>query len=164
MSDWAIYMNGVYRKPLEDILDAQSQHPELTLYLQPYGGRAIARLRDNIPSPEVPVTLYASTTDDLRNVSYTADIVGWEDKTTMSQARREELSKVIKEFQPTEGRGDDRIYNASKNSPSLNLLHVRGMVKLDEPFSVKELIKISDGEPLGLRTRAGGFAYVRKAE
>ena len=164
MSDWALYMHGIYRKPLEDILKEQSRNPELTLYLQPYGGGAIARLRDNIPSPEAPVTLYASTTDDLRNVSYTADIVGWEDKTTMSQARREELSKIIKEFQPTEGTGDDRIYNASENSPSMNLLHVRGMVKLDEPFSLEELIKISDGKPLVGRGQAGGFSYVRKPE
>ena len=53
MNDWALFINGIYRSVLDEILSTQSHDPEITLFLQPYGGKAIARLRDNVPSPEV---------------------------------------------------------------------------------------------------------------
>jgi hypothetical protein len=164
MSDWALFINGIYRSVLDEIRSTQSQHPEMTLFLQPYSSSPIARLRDNMPSPESPVTLYASTTNKLDTVSYTAEIVGWENKLTMTPARRQEVNATLKTFQPGEGEGDDRLYNASSTpgSPSLNLLHIRRMVKLDAPFSVAELIKVSDGKPLSTnRSRSGGHSYVR---
>ncbi len=153
-------MHGIYRKPLEDILEEQSRNPELTLFLQPYTGRAIKRLLKNPPSPKSPVTLYASTTEQLHDVCYTAEIVGWENKLSMPPARHTQLEAIIRQYQPTE----DGLYNASptENKPSLNLLHVRRMTKLDPPFSVTQLVKVSDGEPLALRTRPGGHSYVRK--
>ena len=165
MTGWALFINGIYQSVLDEILSTQSQHPEETLFLQPYGGSAIARLRNNIPSPEAPVTLYASTTDKLDSVSYTADIVGWENKLTMTAARRQEVSDILNRFQPGEGEDGNPLYDASPTpgSPSLNLLHVRRMVKLDAPFSVAELTKISDGKPLSTkRSRSGGYSYVRR--
>ena len=68
MSDWALFINGIYETVLEDISAEQSKDPGLTLFLQPYSGSAIALLRVNVPSPESPVTLYASTTDKLDTV------------------------------------------------------------------------------------------------
>ena len=164
MSDWALFINGIYRSVLDEILSTQSQQPEITLFLQPYGGGAIVRLRDNVPSPESPVALYASTTARLDTVSYAADVVGWENKLTMTEARRQEVSDALNRFQPGEGEDGNPLYNASQTpgSPSLNLLHVHRMVKLDAPFSVAELTKISDGKPLSTnRSRSGGYSYVR---
>ena len=161
MSDWALFINGIYRSVLDEILSTQSQRPEMTLFLQPYGGGAIVRLRDNTPSPESPVTLYASTTDDLKTVSYAADIVGWENKLTMSESIRQEVDAIIRRYQP----GEDGLYDASATpgSPSLNLLYVRRMVKLEAPFSAAQLIKTSDGKPLSTnRSRSGGYSYVRR--
>ena len=91
MSDWALFINGIYSSVLDEIISTQYRNPEKTLFLQPYGGGAITRLRDNGPSPEFPITLYASTTDNLATVGYKADIVGWENKTTMRPARRQEV-------------------------------------------------------------------------
>ena len=162
MSDWALFINGIYGSVLDEILSIHSQRPEMTLFLQPYGGRAIARIRDNAPSLESPVTLYASTTVKLDTVSYTADIVGWENKLTMISARHQEVDEIIRQYQ----RGKDGLYDASATpgSPSLNLLHIRRTVKLDAPFSVSELIKTSDDKPLSTsRSRSGGYSYVRKA-
>ena len=164
MRDWALFINGIYRNVLEEILAAQRERPDLTYFLQPYSGSAIARLQRDIPSPGAPVTLYASTTDKLDTVSYTADVVGWENKLAISASRREAVSNILKKYQPGEGEDDGPLFDASRTqgSPSLNLLHVREMTKLDAPFSVAQLIKLSDGKPLSTnRSRSGGFSYVR---
>jgi hypothetical protein len=161
MSDWALFINGIYSSVLDEIISTQYQNPEKTLFLQPHGGGATVRLRDDVPSPEFPITLYASTTDKLATVGYAAAIVGWENKLTLNLARRQEVDAIIRQYQPDE----DGLYDASRTSgsPSLNLLHVRRMVKLEAPFSVAELIKTSDGKPLSTnRSRAGGYSYVRK--
>ena len=95
--------------------------------------------------------------------SNTADIVDWENRLTMNPARRQEIDDIIRQYQP----GEDGLYDASATpgSPSLNLLHIRQMTKLEAPFSVAELIKVSDGEPLSTnRSRSGGYSYVRRAE
>ena len=163
MSDWALFINGIYETVLEDISAEQSKDPGLTLFLQPYSGSAIARLRGNVPSPESPVTLYASTTDKLDTVRYMSDIVGWEDKTAMTAARQQEVTAIIEQHQTKEG----GLYfdAAASGAISLNLLHVRRMVELQEPFSVARLIKLSDSKPLSTnRSRSGGYSYVRMAE
>lgn len=163
MSDWALFINGIYRSVLQEILAAQLLSPDMTFYLHPHGGGAIVRLRNEVPSLESPVALYASTTDDLKTVSYMANIVGWENKLDMNQASRQEIDAIIRQYQPCEG----GLYDASATpgSPSLNLLHLRQMTKLDAPFSVAKLIKVSDGKPLSTnRSRAGGYSYVRISE
>ena len=154
MNDWALFINGIFDKVLADITAAHSRNPETTLFLQPFTGGPIVRLRDNIPSLEVPVTLYASTTDNLSTISYTADIVGWENKRTINPARRQEVDSILEKHQPTEP--------GLEGNSGINLIHVRRMTKLATPFSVGELIKISDGKPLSAkRSRAGGFSYIR---
>ena len=96
MRDWALFINGIYRSVLEEILATQRGHPDFTLFLQPHSGSAIARLRRDVPTPEAPVTLYASTTDELDAISYTAEIVGWENKLEMGKARQLEVDGIIR--------------------------------------------------------------------
>jgi hypothetical protein len=47
-----LFINGVYREVLEEILKVQSELPEHIMYLQPYSGGAITHLRDAPPSVE----------------------------------------------------------------------------------------------------------------
>ena len=167
MPEVALFMNGYVRVVLDEILDAQSEHPGQILFLQPYAGRPIKMIRDNVPSPEAPVTLYSSTGDDMTKVTYAGEVVGWEDKTTMNAARREEVIAVMRRYQPKyQGPfNDPELYNNSgadgKTSP--NLLHIRNLVRVEPPFSVTQLIKVSDGMPLATnRARGGGWSYVHK--
>ncbi len=157
---WDLYMNGVYRSVLEEILAVHRHLPDQILYMQPHGSGRITKLRDDPPTIDNPTKIWISTGDDLEHVSYTVEIVGWEDKTEMSDERRELIEKIIDRLQPNEG----GLYNLA-NTPgesSLNLLHVRRMFKFNQPFSVSRLVKISNDEPLATnRTRGGGHSYVR---
>lgn len=163
MSDWALFINGIFEGVLGDMATEHSRNPERTLFLQPFTGGVIKRLKDNIPSPEVPVTLYASITTDLHNICYQGEVVGWEDKEGITADRIQELEAIFVQYQPTE-QGNDQDGLGIPRNPGRNLIHVRRMVKLEAPFSVGELIKLSDGKPLSTnRTRAGGYSYVRKA-
>lgn len=168
MPEVALFINGIYRSVLEEIRETQSEFPDCTLFLQPYSGDTIRMLQKDVPSPEAPVTLYASTTDDLSNISYVAEIVGWEDKTVMSPARRQEVNDLIQRYQPGERLDPEEpagLYNASRNParPSKNLLHIRRMVKLDAPFSVGQLIKSSNNKPHSTnRTTPGRWVPVHK--
>ncbi len=159
---WDLYMNGVYRSVLEEILGVHRHLPNQILYMQPHGRSSISRLRDDPPTIDKPTKMWISTGDDLQHISYTVEIIGWEDKTQMSDDRRKLIESIINLHQPGEG----GLYNMSDDpgTSSLNLLHVRRMFKFTEPFSVSRLIKISDGRPLATnRTRGGGHSYVRMA-
>ena len=159
MAETALFINGIFDSVLEEILEAQSQSPDLVCLLQPYSGRPIRKFQDHPPTPEAPVTLFASTTSDLQNVSHVAEIIGWEDKTRMTGARRAALNDFIKSHQPKEGELYD--YSSTPGKPSLNLLHVRGVVKVDKSFPVAKLVKDSDKKPLATnRSRSGGWSYV----
>ena len=155
-----LYMNGVYRSVLEEILGVHKHLPDQILYMQPHGSGQITRLRDDPPPIDKPTKMWISTGDDLQHVSYAVEIVGWEDKLQMSDERRELIESIVNLLQPEEG----GLYNmaVNPNSPSVNLLHVRRMFKFNEPFPVSRLVKISDGKPLAMnRTRGGGHSYVR---
>ena len=160
MADYDLFINGIYRNVLEEILETQAGNPDHTLFLQPYSASPVTRLKNKPPSPEDPVTLYASTTDDLTTVSYTAEIIDWEDKTDLSPARRAEVEGILASRQPGEG----SLYGEPETGiKSLNLLSIRRLTKFDSSFSVAELVKLSDGKPLSTnRSRAGGWSYVRK--
>jgi 5-methylcytosine-specific restriction enzyme A len=156
----ALFINGVYEDVLQEIAKVQSLLPEQILFLQPYAGGAISKLRDDTPSVEAPMWLLLSTTTDLPTVRYVAQVVGWEDKRTLSEGKRDLLNRIIKALQP----GETGLYDASKaeGGESVNLLHVRRLRKLRVPFSVEQLIKVSDGQPVSAgRTTAGGWVYVR---
>lgn len=158
MRDEAIFINGVYESVLEEARNVQSLLPEQILYLQPYSGGAIAHLREDPPSAADPVRLYASITTDLSRVHYMAEIVGWEDKRELSHEKHVLLTRIIVALQP----GETGLYDAAEaDSPSVNLLYIRRLQRLDEPFGVENLIKTIDGTPVSPgRATAGGWAYV----
>jgi hypothetical protein len=159
----AVFLNGVYEDVLREILLIQEELPEHVMYLQPYSAEAIVHLREEPPTPEQPVRLYISVTDDLPTIKYTAEIVGWDDKTRMSKNKHRVLSRVVWTLQPNE----TGLYDAShvEGKQSINLLHVRRMQRLKKPFSVSKLIKTSDGEPVSNgRTTAGRWTYVKLEE
>ncbi|MDV6374756.1 hypothetical protein [Deinococcus arenicola] len=157
----AFFINGVYEEVLKDIADVQQDAPNQTLYLQPFSKSLIAQFRDSPPTQELPVRILASTTDNLSQISYAGDVVGWKDKRELSQEEMAEIDKIISVYQPTEG-----IYESNpKTPPGVNLMLVLRMRKLDNPHNVGDLIKISDGQPLSdHRTRAGGWSYVNIRE
>jgi len=156
----ALFINGVYESALQEILQVQSVLPEQILFLQPYSGKSIAKLQNGSPTVEAPMRLFLSTTQDLATVRYEAEIVYWDDKRTMSEAKRRLVNDLLEKFQPNEG----GLYNASRgeSGKSVNLLHIRRLQLLSPPYSVEQLTKTSDGEPLSSnRTRAGGWAYIK---
>jgi hypothetical protein len=162
MRDEALFINGVFRGVLEEILQVQGHLPDHIMYLQPYAGSAIAHLRDDPPSSDEPMFLALSLTDDLGTIHYAAEIVGWDDKTQLSVVKRSVLNRVIGALQP----GERELYDAAEagDGRSVNLLHVRRMRRVRQPFSVTRLIKTEDGEPIaGPRTTSGGWTYVQYA-
>ena len=159
MRPYALFINGIYRRVLDDIISAQSGDPGLQLYLQPYSAGAIARLRNDPPSKDDPVMMYASITDDLQLVHYTAEVVRWDDKSQIGPNRRSLVERRLQQYQPTE----QGLYDASGDGDgqSLNLLTVMNVTRIETPFSVDQLVKDGDGEPLSThRSRAGGWSYV----
>ena len=155
--DFVLYINGVFESVLTEILAAQEKHPGLTCYLQPHGSSAIKRLEETQPTQESPITLYLSTSTRLDLVAYQATIIGWEDKQKMPDERRALLDKHIIQHQP----GEECIYLKSlKGQDCVNLIHVQNLQKLHAPFSVSNLIKLSDESPYRPRTQAGGYSYV----
>ena len=156
-----LFINGVYEDVLREILQIQRELPEHIMYLQPYSSGPIVHLRDDPPTVEAPVLLYLSITTDLSNIHYTAEIVGWDDKREIPHAKREVINRVLATLQPNE----TGLYDASRveGKPSMNLLHIRRLRRVDPSFSVSSLIKTSDGKPVSPgRTTAGGWAYVRR--
>ena len=159
MNKQAFFLNGVYQSVLDQILVALSREPGETFYLQPFSTVAIKDFREHLPTFRNPVRLYASTTDNLPTVSYCADIIGWADKTSLSQSDFAEIDRKIKI-----GRYDPGLYDFDpplQGKNMINLLYIKRLIKLTSPFSVSKLTKISDGKPLSTnRTRSGGWSYV----
>ncbi len=155
-----LFIRGIFSSVLEDIRRTHLVQPDRTLYLQPFRGDTIRMLRDNPPTNRNPVRLYLSTSEDPATVSYSADIVGWENKLRLTRSRKLEIEATIKSFQPDE----KCLYNHSKTpgKPSLNLVHIQRLVELPSPFSVTNLIKISDGKPYSpYKESPGGWSRVR---
>ena len=159
MSDFALYLNGVYDKVFHDIVKAQTSNPGLVCYLQPYASEKIVKLAESTPSTEFPVTLYVSLTSSLPVISYRGEIVGWEDKRELSKARLAKLNSHIRKHQPRE----KEVYlRAATGKTAVNLIAVVNMERLDNPVPVTALVKLSDGEPLKPRIRSGNWAYVQE--
>jgi hypothetical protein len=159
MRQQALFINGVYKSVFEEILGTQAELPEQILFLQPHGPRPILDLRYSPPSVDDPMRLFASTTEDLGRMHYTAEIVGWDDKNVLSPARRDVITTIVNALQPREGGLYDMA--AAPGGRSLNLIHVRRVQRVDAPFSVGRLLKVYGGGPLQDRTQAGGWAYCK---
>ena len=152
--DVALLLRGVFREVMEEIVAVQAHLPEQVLYLQPHSKTPIKRLASNPPTPEAPVQLYIAVTNDLDTVAYSGEIVGWEDKTTLSNGRRDAIERLQALFQPFE---IGMVFEPQQK----NLILVRGLRRLRSSFSVTELIKL-DGKPVaGNPPRPGKPVYVR---
>ena len=167
MPEVALFINGIYHNVLEEILEAQKEVPDGIFYLQPFTGTAIKMLREKQPIPAAPITLYASVTGDLNKVAYTAQVVGWEDKTRMTAARRDQVTEALRKYQPGEtgyNMEEAGLYDESgtPGKPSINLIHIRRLFKYEPPFSVSRLIKVNGYALADNRTRGGGWSYVHK--
>ena len=159
MRNEALYLNGVYETVLQGILAIQKYLPDQIMYLQPFKTQRMVELAEDPPSVDDPFRLFVSVTDDLPTVRYVGEIVGWDDKRQLRGWKLNAINRVMYALQPNEG-GVFGLRRRGKPD-MVNLLHVRRLRELSNPFSVGELTLISTGEPLSTqRTRAGGWSYV----
>ncbi len=152
----ALFLNGVYEDVLEEIIKSKEINPNMVFYLQPYSTSAIKQLKNSPPRLQFSVPLYLSTTVQLNQICYMADIVGWEDKNELSKERLTFLNSQIKKYQPNE----DEIYFQVNGKSCVNLISIVNLKKLTNQLSVGNLIKASDKKALKNRTRSGGWSYV----
>ncbi len=155
-----LFIRGIFRSVLNEILQAQSECSDFTAYLQPYAGAPIKILRDNLPTFGSPIRLYLSTSEQPATVSFTADIVGWKDKTALSDTEKCRIERIIEKYQPGEG----GLYNYSKvpDKPSLNLVLIQRLIELPSSFCVTNLFKKSDGKPYSPdQASPGGWSEIR---
>ena len=153
MGKTALYMNGNHEENLQRIADVQAADPEQILFIQPHSNSRIAYLRDNPPTEDDPVTMYSSISTDMNMVHFTGEVVGWDDKTKLSPQNHERIDEVIKTKQAPE----PGLFEGG-----VNLIHVRRLVRVEPPFSVAQLVKISDKKPLSTKKWTAGFSYVRR--
>jgi len=159
MQKTAFFLNGVYENVLREISASQNAHPGEIFFLQPYKSHSMTAFADSPPTSEDSVRVYISTTDDLNHVRYVAEIVDWEDKRQIPPDRLRLLNKRIRKLQPKE----KEIYPTVRGRECRNLLSIRNLRPLRKPFSVAQLTKISDGQPLSSnRSRSGGWSYVHE--
>lgn len=152
----ALFLNGVYDSVLDEIMKSQEKNPGRVFYLQPYSESMIKQLQEDPPTPKSPLPLYISTTTQLNQICYSAEIVGWEDKNEISEERMAMLNEQIELFQPNEG----NIYPEVNGKKCVNLISIVNLKKLANQLSTSNLIKVSNEEPLKPRTRAGNWSYV----
>ena len=154
----ALFINGIFDAVLQEIVSAQEERGGGDSFLQPYKGVVIAMLRSRPPTPEAPVRLYISTTANLSQICYTAEIIGWEDKREMTQARREVINRHLGRFQP----GETNLFEGVEEvgETAVNLVTIRNLISLDSQHWTSLLTKCSDDLPLKKRTRSGGWSEV----
>lgn len=156
----ALFINGVYEDVLDEIIKSKETNPDMVFYLQPFSTSSIRQLKNSPPDSQFSVPLYLSTTVQLNQICYMADIVGWEDKNELSRSHAQErlafLNDHIKKYQPNE----EEIYFQINGKSCVNLISIANLKKLTNQLSVENLIKVSDGKPLKNRTRSGGWSYV----
>lgn len=156
--NYALYLNGIYQGVLEEIYSVQAEEPDHICYLQPYKAERIVRFVNSPPSQSDPITLYASITSALSQVHYKAEIVGWENKSELSEERLSELNDHIAKFQP----GEEDIYLTNNNGEKcVNLIAIRKLERVKTPIHVSNFVKLSNNQPLKERTRAGNWSYVK---
>ena len=153
----ALFLNGVYEHVLADIANVQRVVPEQILYLQPYSAARMAKLYTWEPSPDNPIPVYMSTTDNLAMVSYEGEIVGVWDKRELPRDVEEAIARTITTFQATE----PGVYHEVHGIKCRNLLSVWKLRKLFDPFHATEFRLFNTGEPpAGPRKMAGHWWYV----
>jgi 5-methylcytosine-specific restriction enzyme A len=157
----ALFINGMFEETLEEIQQVQAAAQGTHCYIQPYAARKIKLLATSHATSAKPIHLYISLTKALGLVSYRAQIVGWQDKQELEKDPKawNLVDKRIRESQLSEG----SLYRSGPNGTAcVNLIEVKAVGPLENPFPVSCLIKVSDGEPLKKRTRAGGWSPIEK--
>ena len=157
MNDFSVYLSGIFQAVLDDIIDVQSELPELPLYIQPYKSQRMKELAANPPSPDAPTLLLMSTEEDHNLIQYAADIISWRDKRDLNERQTSILDALIKGHQPTEW--DTGLYSEANGSVAVNLLAVRNVRRLKAPFSATELVNANDGSNFRERPLGGGWKY-----
>jgi hypothetical protein len=161
MRDEAVFINGIYRGVLDEILVVQEHLPDQILFLQPHKSQPIKHLMVSPPAVDDPVQLLASTTERLGEVEFAGEIVGWDDKRNLPEHRWHAISRIVWSLQSTEG----GVYDRAAGSRCVNLLHVRRLRRLKRSIPVTQLIKTENGQPIrGERSRAGSWTYVERVE
>jgi len=154
----ALFINGVYDAVLQEIIASQQVNGGRINYLQPYKGAIIQMLKKHPPTPDDPITLYFSTTKNLNNIGYVAQIVGWADKRTLPESKRNQvLAHLIKNQS-----GEVNLLNGVDEigRKAVNLLTLRNVQECKTLLPTSILKKKSDGIALKSRTRAGGWSEV----
>ena len=124
----------------------------------PWKKNVIKFLKNRQPTPDDPVRLYVSTTENLSQICYTAEVIRWEDKRELSNQRREEVAAVLIQDQPDEA---DYFMEFDKNAnKAVNLVTIRSLRHLDSLHATSLLQKASDDLRLKKRSRAGGWSEV----
>ncbi|MEJ7595143.1 MAG: HNH endonuclease [Planctomycetaceae bacterium] len=154
----ALFINGIYNGVLTEILAAQEARSGGDSFLQPYKRSVIRMLRKQTPTPEVPTRLYISTTDLLPQISYTAEIIGWDDKRKITEDRHNTIRRHLEEHQPN----DLNLFNGAgeHGQSAVNIIAIRNLRQMETLFETGRLTKVSDGTPLKKRTRSGGWCEV----
>jgi 5-methylcytosine-specific restriction enzyme A len=154
----ALFINGIYDGVCTEILAAQELQGGGESFLQPHKSQVIRMLKERNPTPEAPIRLYVSTTANLSQICYTAEIVRWEDKRELSDLRRREVQDHLRNCQSEEV---DLFIGAQKaGEKGINLVSIRNLHRLETLYPTSLLRKISDGLPLKKRTRSGGWSEV----
>jgi hypothetical protein len=134
----ALFINGVYEDVLDKIIKSKETNPDMVFYLQPYSTSSIKQLKNSPPDSQSSVPPYLSTTVQLDQICYMADIVGWEDKNELSQERLDFLNDHIKKYQPNEG----EIYFQVNGKSCVNLISITNLKKITNQLSVGNLISV----------------------
>jgi 5-methylcytosine-specific restriction protein A len=148
----ALYINGIFNSVLVEILEAQKNRAGGISYLQPHSGQIARSLKERAPSPENPIRLYISTSANLSLLSYTAEIIGWEDKRELSAKRKKEVTAYLRKWQEGE-----------RSFEGVNLITIQDLTKLKSRISTGALTKTSNDLPLKERKQAGGWSEVYDA-
>ena len=156
----ALFIVGIFQSVLDEIIEAQQNHPGEAHYLQPYSSTRILALSQSPPTSQNPMRLYISTTERQDTVAYTGQIVAWADTTSMPDEQRGRVYEEIQQRQPAAS----TLYGSGHGAigrPSVNLLTVAGLERLDSPFPASELTRVSDGRPYASgRATASGWVSV----
>lgn len=150
----ALYLNGVFDSVLKEIVKVQSAVPDQPLFLQPYANAYVSILAKQPPSPEDPVRVFISISDDLPRVRYAGEIIGWGDKHSMPMNVKHVFEALLRTFQP----GEKNFYDKG-----VNAIMVRRVIELETPFPVGALIVRSTMKPHKVRTAPGGWSIVLPA-
>ncbi len=157
----ALFLNGVYAEVLEEIVNAQRCNDGVVCFLQPYSEKVIKLLEENDFSKTPSLPCYMSTTTDMNHIVYVAQVVGWKNKRELANNTNllDALNKRVAEYQPSE-QGVYLYADDEKKKECVNLIEISHLRRLNVPWFIGNLKKVSDNKACKPRMRPGGWSYV----